>query len=284
MKRLGETKNEKIALINASISAFIFIVVNTVTNIWEPIGTKISMDLNKILLIILNGIGISIIYLIVSWMHYLLWRKVLHKNYNLTDNKWYGIQIDENDGCYFRLTDISITQNYYNVHIVADAYNIVYNLDNDTIKRDNKYDQPSRWTYDGVILEDKESLEGIFNATRSDNLSRTGFLDFSLMNYKKGSKDANNNDPDIAGWFIDIGKGTSSIPRNGKNCLFTDKNKRDNFAKEFCSARCKEQGKRIYKSRIAPIQSPSQNEREVPKTGIEATQIKNQQDKKRKCP
>lgn len=219
------------------ISVFILIILNNIFLLIKEL--KNYNLLNSIMLaVIANLISYSIIYVLVSIFHKIIW-KIYNKSLNV-DGDWYHVHIINANESYLRIGKANIEQDYFYLTITAQNYNVRYNDAQNELLTMMRELTIWRNDGDGYYLSANRTISGSYTAIRTfkNNSIKNGLHIFVLYQNKKMKPDK------FVGNFYDAIPNYSS----GVIYMFRSEIERDNFAMKLSKSRLKSDS--IFESKI----------------------------------
>lgn len=172
-------KNEKIVLGEASVTVSIILLFNTVTNalpnFWDSVWNALQIP-NEIgqglVVFVSNVITFAIVFALIHLIYKLLWSYVFHPRWNLKGT-WYVIQRDNDKPKYFRVGEVRVKQNYFQINMDATTYNVIFDLTQKSFIKDESV--RTEWE-ESLFLSNNDRLMGLYYAERTNGKPpRQGF-------------------------------------------------------------------------------------------------------------
>ncbi|MDP3445348.1 MAG: hypothetical protein Q8T08_21015, partial [Ignavibacteria bacterium] len=224
--RYDTSRNEKILMRKSIISGTVAVIFVSIVFFvaYSGIVTVHHTVLTRIVLTVVTLLVYPIIYFTSDYLHRFLWLKVQNRQFDIS-GIWYIIQTEPNNKSYLRFGTVRIGQNYFNIHMDAETYSVVYDSVKDSLLLDeSKF--TTHWFEDSV-LDEQGKLYGTYQSARSDGTYLYGLHVLDLGNVKNRKPD------EVRGWYIDSTSNAQSHIRRGNKMMFRHKNDRDEHAKEM---------------------------------------------------
>jgi len=241
-------KNEKIVFGKASFAAGILLLINTITNVipglWNKLNIPDEIGLGLVIFVS-NVVTFTVFYFIIDIVHKLFWLNVIHRHWKLK-GVWHVIQCDNNNPKYFRIGEVHVTQNYYQIRMSANTYNIAFNASDHTWKRETS--QSTEWR-ENLFLTDDSKMLGLYFADRSFSKARHGFHRFTLKKHSDSCnidcpeeyrKHCKNSTGHITGTLCDVVYAKEHDARVGEIYLFKSFQKYNAEVIKCCKRICME--------------------------------------------
>jgi len=238
--------NEKIVRWEASIAAAIVLMLNTIVTLIPDFWSQFDIPnlfFIGIILFIINVGSFALMYIIVSSVHKFFWYRFLHPLWNL-EGTWSVVQTANKKPTYFRIGEVEITQNYYQIHMKATTYNIIFDITKEKFSQDLSK-QITRWEGD-LILSNTREMVGLYSARRDTTEVRQGFHNLNLIS-KSSCKECEDKNRckcrkltcHVSGTFCDIAITDENDQRIGQINLYRENSKYKREIIADCVERCK---------------------------------------------